>query len=245
MKNLYKAALLAVLGITAVSSAHAGTDLILGFNDVTLGASANDYVVDLGTGNLTVNSTFQTSFSSTLFNQAFGADANALNNVAAGIVGSPNAATLFQTSPLLGNPALQATTAEFPLAADSAGATAVGVYSSSSSTGWSFNIAQSPGQNGTSSAGSLAGDTTNPMLQLSSGVATETLWEATETGSGRTKATTAWQEIGTFTINANTDTVSFTGADVSAVPEPSTYGLLAGAGLLVVALRRNFSVKNA
>jgi hypothetical protein len=245
MKNLYKAALLAVLGITAVSSAQASSDLILGFNDVTLGGSANDYVVDLGTANFTTSTTFSTSFSGSSFNSAFGADANALNHVSAGIVGTPNATTLFQTSPLLGDPAFAATTSSFPNAVNDINAVALGVYSSTSASGWTANIAQSSTQTGTSSSSSLAGSTANPMLQLSSGVTTETLWEATESGSGRNKVVSGWEDIGTFTINANTDTVSFTGADVSAVPEPSTYGLLAGAGLLVVALRRNFSTKNA
>jgi hypothetical protein len=152
---------------------------------------------------------------------------------------------LFQTSPLLGNSAFQATPAELQASIGLANSVALGVYSSTSATGWTYNIAQSSSQPGTSSSSSLAGETANPMLNLSSGVVTETLWEATIGGSGRNKTASAWEDIGTFTINANTDTVSFTGADVSAVPEPSTYGLLAGAGLLVVALRRNFSVKNA
>jgi hypothetical protein len=40
---------------------------------------------------------------------------------------------------------------------------------------------------------------------------------------------------GTFNINVDTDTVSFT---ANAVPEPATYGLFSGIGLLMLALRR-------
>jgi hypothetical protein len=43
--------------------------------------------------------------------------------------------------------------------------------------------------------------------------------------------------LGTFTLD-NTGTVTF-----NAVPEPSAYGIIAGAGLLVVSLRNRFSKK--
>jgi hypothetical protein len=50
--------------------------------------------------------------------------------------------------------------------------------------------------------------------------------------------------LGDFTINATTGDAMWNGAN-SAVPEPATYGLLAGAGLLVLSLRRQISRVNA
>jgi hypothetical protein len=47
--------------------------------------------------------------------------------------------------------------------------------------------------------------------------------------------------MGQFVIDSSGD-VAY---DVTAVPEPSTYGLLAGAGLLAFALRRQFNGQNA
>jgi hypothetical protein len=55
----------------------------------------------------------------------------------------------------------------------------------------------------------------------------------------------AFSEIGTITIDVPTDTVTFNGIDSAPVPEPTTYGLLAGAGLLLVGVRRQFVKKNA
>jgi hypothetical protein len=78
---------------------------------------------------------------------------------------------------------------------------------------------------------------------LSSGVVTEELFESTLPSASRGTSPTAWTEIGTFDINVNTDSVTFTGVD--AVPEPATYGLLAASGLLIVSLRRQFKAKNA
>jgi hypothetical protein len=51
--------------------------------------------------------------------------------------------------------------------------------------------------------------------------------------------TGAAQLLGTFDFNQTTGDLSFAGNPaLAAVPEPSTYGLLAGAGLLVLSLRR-------
>jgi hypothetical protein len=55
MKNFYKTALLAALGLGSVVTVQASTDLLLGFNDAAGPSSAqNDYVIDLGLNGATL-----------------------------------------------------------------------------------------------------------------------------------------------------------------------------------------------
>jgi hypothetical protein len=95
MKNLYKAALLAALGLASVSVAQAQSDMLLGFNDAgpNTGAASyqNDYVIDLGAiSQFTVNSTYSGSIAQSTFDGAFSSDANYLNDVAVGVVAENN-----------------------------------------------------------------------------------------------------------------------------------------------------------
>lgn len=241
---MYKLALLAALGLVTVTSAQAGSsDFLLGFNDAAgPSAAQNDLVIDLGVASqFTANSTFSTSFSG--FSAAYSADGNALNDVAAGVVEGFTGAypkTLFVTAlstpPSIGSSA-------FNNAAAVAQSPTIGEYGSASTSGWTYNIAASPTAPGTSAtAGDVADQThSNPLQSLSSGIVTENLFEVTKPSSLGTPS--AWSEIGTFTIDANADTVSYTGANVAAVPEPATYGLLSGAGMLLLGLRRQFTRK--
>ncbi len=253
MKKNYKLVLLAVLGLATVTAAHASTsDMLLGFNDAAgPGSAQNDYVIDLGAESLfttTASLNLSSSFSASTFNTAFSSDNNSLNDVAVGAVaGSIGTSTdiLFQTSPK-GASGLPTWTsgklASFIGAANYAGDSTIGEYTSSGSTGWSQYVAISPTVQGNNTGGNLAGESANPTELLSSGVVSEEIFESSSS-TARNSTPSAWTDIGTLTVNVNSDTVTFTGVD--AVPEPATYGLLAASGLLIVALRRQFKAKNA
>jgi hypothetical protein len=74
----------------------------------------------------------------------------------------------------------------------------------------------------------------------SSDILTEDLWTSTLGTSG----TPAFTYDGYLTINlSGAGDISYTSDVVSAVPEPATYGLLSGAGMLLLGLRRQFCRK--
>jgi len=247
MKKQYKAILLAVLGLGGITAAQA-QDALLGFNDAT--GTANDYVIDLGALSLfTPSATLNLSsdFSSSSFSTAFGATPS---GVAAGfIAGTPSAllesyagGTPTGTLPS-GTPAVTS----FNASGTAMSGILLGVNPSASGvtasgSAWSYNIAVSPTQNGLGGSIAVAGNTGNPMGMLSSDAITLAVYESKAVGSGRTQSTTAWTQIGTLAVDANAGSIVFTG---SAVPEPTSYGLLGGAGLLMVSLRNKFSRKQA
>jgi PEP-CTERM motif len=254
MKNLYKAALLAALGIGSITAAKASTqDMLLGFNDAAGPAAANnDYVIDLGLASQFTATSFvdvSALFSASSFTTAFGADNNQANDVAVGFGAGNSTVTpsipgfLYQTSPaaaLTGTPS-----------AGAAGNSAVkfggsqispNVYASSTAGGWSALVAAAPG---TSAAGTVAQFTANPLALTASGMIAEELYETTLTASGRSTVPTPWADLGQFTVNTTTGSVIWQGANFQAVPEPATYGAFAGAGLLALSLRRQLSRKNA
>ncbi|MGC9944625.1 MAG: PEP-CTERM sorting domain-containing protein [Verrucomicrobiota bacterium] len=258
MKNLYRVALLAALGLATASVANAQTtpaagDFLLGFNDAAGPTSAqNDYVIDLGsetqfTSSATLN--LSSDFSVSTFNSAFGTDADALSgnggntslsDVAVGAVGGNGTLPNKQFYQTLGIGSAVGSSS-IGTAINLAGP-AYGEYSSATANGFSYLVATSPGSAGTDPSDSIASVSLNPLSYLTSGIVTEGVYEAQTVVSGRT-TTYSSAEVGTLTINLNTDSITYAG--ISAVPEPSTYGLLAGFGLLVVAVRRQMVRKNA
>jgi|GEM_PF-2478488 len=251
MTKLYKAALLAALGLATVSAAQAyTTDMLLGFNDAAGPTSAqNDYVIDLGAvSQFTTTASLDLSslFNAATFATAFSTDSSASNNVAAGVVeANPTTTypkTLFLTS--AGAPSATIQKSPFNNAVSILGVLGAGEYTSasgiSSFTGWSYAVAPSPTSAGAAGNSVTADANFNPLQSLNNGIISETLYQTSKSSSLANPV--AWAAVGTFDINVNNNTVFFTG--VSAVPEPSTYCLAAlGGGLMLVALRRR-SVKS-
>jgi len=79
----------------------------------------------------------------------------------------------------------------------------------------------------------------NASSAIGSGIIFEDLWFNLK-GTGWTY--TGYLELDT---TGSSPSLTFTPKDLVAVPEPSTYGLLGGAGLLVLSVRRQFNRKNA
>jgi hypothetical protein len=98
---------------------------------------------------------------------------------------------------------------------------------------------QSPSVPGIINFGSLVGQAVE--TQISAGGATEyaTLYDIPQTGQAET-------ELGYFSFYGDGE-ITYTEQNEipTAVPEPSTYGLLAGLGLLAVSLRRQFRLLHA
>jgi hypothetical protein len=250
MNKQIKIAVLVALGLAGVTAARAqSTDILLGFNDYAGPSGANnDYVVDLGTTGAglvadAVGNGGTYSLSSLVnwstFNTAFSADSSRLNNVAVGLVNGYQVGStkyIFQTVAVGSTPPAPYS-GQFANTWTSAQSPTIGEYSSSSTSGWTYNVAQSPGLPGTANlitGSDVAENTGNPLGQLSSGVLALNLWEDTKHNT----TISGWVNVGTFNINLNTDTASFT----VAAPEPSTYGVLAGFGLLAFTLRNQIKI---
>jgi PEP-CTERM motif len=238
MKRLTKTALMAAGVALIVQGAYAGpnnNDLILDINFNPTGSTEFN-------ANLGLLSSF-TSDMSSLLTGFSGYASFSQSGLNVGVVGGQNGQgglsgtgnDVYMTTlhgsgaPTVGNPGKAAIA--------SAGGVAGGfqsygnAISSSDSASFSVNVASTPTANG-SFANTMGA---NPLSQMTGSTISLDLWSDTVTGSS---TTSGWVYQGELTLNLtspSSPTLSFTAA---AVPEPSTYGLIAGAGLLAVSLRR-------
>jgi hypothetical protein len=232
MKQLYKAALLAALGLASVSSVHAAYsagDLLVGFTT----SSGNDLVYDLGKeSNLSNGETF--SALSTLLS----ADFSNLSIVNWGVIGMAANSGTVRTAWTTTSPGIAPST----IGNNSQYGTIYGSLNTiAGTTVTSAGAHSSPLASATSSwntetlNGTLASDYVNAYENPNVvGAGSADFSSVLSDGITTTP-------LGQFTLGAND---SFTFSAV-AVPEPTTYGMLAGAGLLVVSMRNQLRRKQA
>jgi len=280
MKNqLYKAALLAALGLGSISAAHAQSDpsypaagdLVIGFSSTAAGVT-QDYDVDIGqVSALTVDDNLSADLSVSTLQSIFGAN---LAGVSVGVVGYNNDPVLLGDTDLYRTttrnagpytPAYTSADSTTPTKPASNGAITTsagdiasldvgdgqnginkGTSSSPGAGSWSDLIAQSSTTVAFSGTG-LATEAGNPMgVLVSNGSGGYTLnldmYEDNNSGTaGRTYVYQGYFNLDISSSGGNLSSDSFTYDPTAAVPEPGTYGLCAGAGLLLLGLRRQFS----
>jgi hypothetical protein len=227
-------------------------DLILGFTSQAAGVTS-DYVVDLGAfpgeGNTTPLNTI--GYSSSTFNTTFGSalDSGTLN---VGIVGGVDNANAYIYTSLLDNGTgtalvagstapLNISKGDIGLAAGTLGNLNTGVVDYAD--GFTANVAENPASAGTAPTSFTGSTGDNPLTTIPAGTSVITLDIYQNSYSGRT-STTGFDYVGDVQLDITDSGLTAT-FDPVAAPEPSTYALLAGGGLLAFALRRKFRLQNA
>lgn len=236
MNKLTKLAVVALAAGLMSQVAHAQVppgDLLLGFSSANT-PSGNDYTLDLGAVGTDGSGLSGSSFNVSTFNTVFAGNVNPITMAAVGGHGVGVGEQLYLTGLHGGAVPNTITGTSISSAISDANGTALGVVASSGSQSW------------TSEAPLFAAAANNdPRFAISGSTLVLDLYSGTATSTGGTRPTTtiaSWTDLGTLTLDLNAGTVTFAAAPV---PEPSTYGLLAGAGLLLVSIRRQFASKQA
>ena len=227
MKTLYKAVIVSALGMGAIATAQAqgvyNGDLIIGFTTTT----GNDVEYDAGA--------VSSLYSGEQFNLSSLLTGINLSTVDWGVIASVTSGhTQYQTDASTPNPvpsfgAWNAINTSVKTIYNNAfSATGAGNSATpAASAAYSWNTETLNPTLGTDFLNEVGGANPNVVGETSVG-----FYGAVDNGS-------APSAIGNFTLD-QTGTVTFT-----VVPEPSAYGIIAGAGLLMVSLRNRFSKKQA
>ncbi len=253
MKKIAKISMLAIGAAMVTQALHAqynDGDLLIGF-----ASSGNDYVIDLGQIPTLANTQLGGAIDLNLYNTTFGSSAVSVGVIAGDNSGTFDPAgkkTIWTTTLRAGLPATAFVTAGTESAPANISKTQInnlapipgslqqgvtGVTSGGLIDAWSETVAQSSTQNG-SVIGNWGAAAGNPMASLASQPITLDLW-----------TTSADVTVNHYTYVGDIQ-IDMTGAsasvifDPAAVPEPATYALLGGGGLLAFVLRRNTKKQN-
>jgi len=258
MNKLAKAAVVvAGLALASQVAKANNNDLLLGFNG---NGSSSDYVINLGNafsavgvgGTSVVDLTGD--FNMTTFNSTFSSVNGTMMGAGGGTSSLNPVLFLTQNRGSIGNVSTALSLAPANQTTGNVSAEAgyfngvIGAFASLNSAGANLTIANSDPNSFTSKVtsgapGSLLGDKSLiDSFAIGSGVIYEDLWENLKVGS-----TSTWVYTGflTFDTTGSSASLTFTPKDLAAVPEPSMYGLLGGAGVLALCVRRQFTRKNA
>lgn len=266
MNKYYKAVIVAVGAALFAQGAFAGSkgDLVLGINNNDTGTgSGNDYLVDLGSLTTVEAATSPTDLGVSVATLISDLNTSAQTTpvgwdlgIVAGKTGFANNVGDFAITTT--GPGEAAPGPDGIGAINNAGSVAATLGKNASNPGavvpitstGSFTqiVAKDPTTVGTVNGGGdffdqlggVGNPTADPLQALgSTEMLSLTLWE--NTGTAIT-SDTGWVDEGTVTIDLSGQEAVYSFAPV---PEPATYGVLAGAGLLALALRRQLSRKTA
>ncbi len=267
IQKLTKAGALVAGALLACQAAHAAgitaNDLYMGFQN---SGASSDYIVNLGAASSILGQDTVVNLSGDFTESDITAILGGAGTSYAGTIGANNAGgvpsvanpadaygTVLRTSNL-GNNAVSGSvqptaissgsdiTAYNDLGTLNAPATAGGQLDSGKT--FTADVPSSGATAGTYN--SATGLIPNSAVTTSSALI-EDLWYTADPSTGRTDTSKPWVYEGYFTIDltGSSPDVTFTSDLVTAVPEPTTYGLMAGAGLLLLSLRRQLGVKLA
>ncbi|HEV2436183.1 MAG TPA: PEP-CTERM sorting domain-containing protein [Verrucomicrobiae bacterium] len=262
MKKLTKASLLVGGAVLASQLAFAQNtfiqnDLYLGFQNSSGGGSA-DYLINLGAASGIIGQSSVVDLSSDISLSLFNSSSlqGTASRIFGGVVGAANAANNGGTADVFGTTLRTSNIGDAALAGSfaPAGATKQSIDNGTETAlsqinapsagtglldgGKSWEAYVEPAFTTSSFYGNAG---FNPDSQVStSTVLYEDLWETSDSGDPRGSAGQPYNYLGYFTLDltGSSPALTFTGANVAAVPEPATCGILAGGGVLLLALRR-------
>ena len=253
-----KIATTAVLAIAAAlftqgarGQSYNDDDLILGFN---LNGGASDYVINLGSSSTIVGGSSVVDLSGSFNRSTFNSLWASPTGPRVGVVGGANSTSVdvFQTATrgggvgasaaVKGSEAVPATiniTTKSKLQGDLGALIAANLTLSTAGS----SVVDSSKNYTSKIAGSTIGGTTtwwgqqsvNPQSTFDvTGIVYEDLFFGTAGGAY------SYQGYFTIDLSGSSGSITFTPKDLVAVPEPRTYGIIAGAGLLWLTLRGKF-----
>jgi hypothetical protein len=251
MKKLTTAALLVGGAILACQSAFGqdvANDLYFGFQNQA-GGGSEDYIINLGAASSIVGQSTVVNLSSDFSLSDFNAVLGSSSSMFGGVIGAASATVNGGTGDVFatqlrgggaGTPSVAGSTAPGAVSrsTDNSAYSDLGtLYSPSAGTGGlDSNKSWEKLVEPTFTVNSFYGVTgVNPDSSVTaSGMLYEDLWESS---SSSLSGTEPFTYLGYFTLNAASSSLTFTGADVTAVPEPSNF-LICGLGGILMLLRR-------